>query len=85
VWTSNPHRPLRQSNHQPQRHRLTGRKIRHRDWQPENIGAEPVLQPKNGLVAIIDSNDYLEIALKDGSAAALLGSKAGDKLILREE
>jgi len=48
-------------------------------------GLSQYYSQKNGLVAIIDSNDYLEIALKDGSAAALLGSKVGDKLILREE
>jgi len=49
------------------------------------LGLSQYYSQKNGLVAIIDSNDYLEIALKDGSAAALLGSKVGDKLILREK
>jgi hypothetical protein len=33
-----------------------------------------------GLMAIIGSNDYLELSFKDGSAAAILGARVGDTL-----
>jgi S-adenosylmethionine hydrolase len=34
----------------------------------------------NGLMAIIGSNDYLELSIRDGSAAAILGALIGDTL-----
>ena len=34
----------------------------------------------SGLMAIIGSNDYLELSIRDGSAAAILGSHIGDTL-----
>jgi S-adenosylmethionine hydrolase len=34
----------------------------------------------SGLMAIIGSNDYLELSIKDGSAAAILGAHIGDTL-----
>lgn len=34
----------------------------------------------NGLLALIDSSGYLEIALRDGNAATQLNSKVGDKI-----
>ena len=39
-------------------------------------------EPASELLAIIGSNGHLEIALKGGSAARLLGSKVGDELRL---
>jgi S-adenosylmethionine hydrolase len=36
----------------------------------------------SGLLAVIGSNDYLEISIKDGNAAALLGATVGDTLKL---
>ena len=38
-----------------------------------------------GLVAIIGSSDYLEIALRDGSAAELLGVKTGEKVEIKAD
>jgi S-adenosylmethionine hydrolase len=37
-----------------------------------------------GLIALIGSHDCLEIALKDGSAAARLRARAGDKVKIRK-
>jgi S-adenosylmethionine hydrolase len=34
----------------------------------------------SGLMAIIGSNDYLELSIRDGSAAAILGTRIGDTL-----
>jgi S-adenosylmethionine hydrolase len=36
-----------------------------------------------GLLALIGSSDYLEIALKNGNAAAVLGLQVGDNVIIR--
>jgi S-adenosylmethionine hydrolase len=38
-----------------------------------------------GLTALIGSSDYLEIALKDGSASAFLGAKIGDEVKVRQK
>lgn len=35
-----------------------------------------------GLMAIIGSNDYLELSVKEGSAAALLGARVGDTVTI---
>jgi len=37
-----------------------------------------------GLLALIGSSDYLEIALPDGSASAFLNTSAGDKVVIRQ-
>jgi hypothetical protein len=34
----------------------------------------------SGLMAVIGSNDYLELSIRDGSAAAVLGARIGDPL-----
>ncbi len=34
----------------------------------------------SGLMAVIGSNDYLELSIRDGSAAAVLGARIGDTL-----
>jgi hypothetical protein len=34
----------------------------------------------SGLMAVIGSNDYLELSVRDGSAAAILGARIGDTL-----
>ena len=47
-------------------------------------GLSQFYSQKGGLAAIVDSSGYLEIALKDGSAAAFLGSKVGDQIRLGE-
>jgi S-adenosylmethionine hydrolase len=39
---------------------------------------------KEGLVAIVGSSCYLEISLKNGSAAALLGTKVGDEIRIKQ-
>jgi S-adenosylmethionine hydrolase len=46
------------------------------------VGLSQSYAEKEGLAAIIDSSGYLEIALKDGNAAAFLRSKVGDKVEL---
>lgn len=38
---------------------------------------------KDGLVALIGSSDRLEIALRNGSAAAFTGAKVGDEVVVR--
>jgi S-adenosylmethionine hydrolase len=48
------------------------------------VGLSQSYAEKEGLVAIVDSSGYLEIALKDGNAASCLGSKVGDQIELDE-
>lgn len=66
--------------------------IRSRDLprNPENItiqvgdavihGLSRTYGESSGLLALIGSSDYLEIALKNGSAAGFLNARAGDKV-----
>jgi len=66
--------------------------LRSRDIPPGGAGVEVKNQridntsryysQGSGLMALIGSNDYLELSLKDGSAAAILGARVGDTIKL---
>lgn len=68
--------------------------IKDTDWPTEKViieiggqkiqGLSQHYSQKEGLAAIVDSSGYLEIALKDGSAAIFLGSKVGDRIKLKK-
>ncbi len=69
--------------------------VRSSDLQGENItinigkqnihGLSQSYAEKEGLAAIIGSSGYLEISLKNGSAANFLNAKVGDDIKLRQE
>lgn len=46
-------------------------------------GLSSTYADRDGLVALIGSDDYLEIGLKDGNAATLLGARFGDRIEIR--
>lgn len=47
------------------------------------VGLSPSYAAGKELLAIIGSHGYLEVAVRNGSAASALGAQVGDKVVVR--